>query len=102
MLASLNLPAILLGISPKSNLVDVFLLAILAPLIWRGHKWAMVSMMVLWTLEQGHSTISSLYDCNLPNLHTAKAVIWWFIGMSFFSAAYRVEVSRSRQSKSEN
>ena len=47
----------------------------LAFFIYRGHRWAMIVMMVLWTLEKGYQLYSS--GATTPIV----PVIWWFIFM---------------------
>lgn len=62
----------------------------LAFFIYRGHRWAMIVIMVLWTLEKGYQLYSS--STTAPII----PVIWWFIFMDYFVNAFRIELARRK------
>jgi hypothetical protein len=66
------------------SLVDAILFLSLGAFIFRGHRWAMISAMVLWTLEKA----SGLYG---KPQYAIMSVIWWTVYMQAFYLAYRVE-----------
>lgn len=58
-----------------------------AYLIWKGKKWAMIAMMILWTLEKAGSVVD----------RPASIVIvlfWWDFFMRYYWGAYQVEKRR--------
>lgn len=73
--------------------VDVALFIILGLFIYRGHRWAMIAAMVLWTIEK----VYSLADGQaLSNIFTI--IIWWTAYMHAFYLAWRTEKARLSQS----
>ncbi|HEX6976846.1 MAG TPA: zinc-ribbon domain-containing protein [Patescibacteria group bacterium] len=84
--ATITLLFILVGSTDAWNLLDVFILLILGFFIFKGHRWAMVAAMVVWTLEK----LISLIDGNGGIL----AILWWAIYMHAYYVAYKVENMR--------
>lgn len=74
----------------------VFAVLIYLPIaffIYKGHRWAMVLMMVLWTLEKAYQ----LYQIGEGGTGNAiLPIIWWFIFMGELYRAYRVETARRK------
>jgi len=58
--------------------------------VYKGHRWAIIAMMVLWTLEKG----VMLYDGG-----GIMQIIWWLIVMPFFWKALQVENERKKIGK---
>lgn len=60
----------------------------LALFICKGHRWAMVAMMLLWTLEKG----SQLFAAG--GRSPFAVVIWWLLFVGSFYQAFLVEQAR--------
>lgn len=58
--------------------------------IYKGHKWAMIGIMILWTLERGYGLFSS------DGSGFIITIFWWFFFMSYFYNALKVELARKR------
>lgn len=54
----------------------------------RGHRWAMVTMMILWTIEQGYKVISGMSP--------GMAIILWLVILPTFYRALQVENARRK------
>ena len=63
----------------------------LAFFIWKGHQWAMIAMVVLWTVEKGYQVYASA-GVSSPIV----PIIWWAIFMGYFVNAFRVELARKK------
>lgn len=63
----------------------------LAFFIWKGHRWAMIAMVVLWTVEKGYQVYESA-GVSSPIV----PIIWWAIFMGYFVNAFRVEIARKK------
>lgn len=76
-------------------MIDGLLMIYLTVLFFvnKGHLWAIVLIMALWTLEKGYL----LYTLN-QHYHGkgASQVFWWLIIMRYFWKTFRVEVERRR------
>jgi hypothetical protein len=58
--------------------------------IWKGHRWAMIAMMILWTLEKGYSLYAS------GGTSPIIPIIWWAIFMGYFVNAFKIELARKK------
>ena len=77
--------------------VDSALMAVLATFIYRGHRWAAIAAMVLWTLEKGVMAITGLNPNHPPSgVSLVVSLLWWAIYMHAFYLAFRVEQERRR------
>jgi hypothetical protein len=63
----------------------------LAFFIWKGHRWAMIAMMILWTIEKGYQVYATAGESS-PII----AIIWWAIFMSYFVNAFKIELARKK------
>ena len=85
--------ASLVGMTPVVSVVGVVIASLfdlgLAWLIYRGRRWALAMMMVLWTLEKGYALFAS-------RGLAVGGVIYWVIWMKFYLNAWRVEQERRR------
>ena len=61
--------------------------------LYRGHRWAIISMMILWTLEKG----IMLYDGG-----GIMQIIWWLIVMPYFWKALMVENEKRKINTTTN
>lgn len=79
---------------------DAALMAILALFIYLGHRWAMISAMVLWTLEKG--LYFAVYLNAVSNGTNGGAtgvmqIFWWCLYMHAFYFAFRIEQLRKQR-----
>ncbi len=95
----LTLIFIINGNFPVTALFDVTLFGILAFFIYRGHKWALIFSMILWTLEKAYSIYRT--DASQSYLIFSQ-VIWWTIYMHNFYSAFKVERARLKIDKINN
>lgn len=73
------------------NVIDVIIFLGLGFFIYSGYKWAMISAMILWTIEKIFMFTSS----------PGASIIWWCIYMHAFYLAYRVEKDRNSRVKTD-
>lgn len=79
---------------------DAALMAILALFIYLGHRWAMISAMVLWTLEKGLYIAAYLNAVSHGTNGGATGVMqifWWCLYMHAFYFAFRIEQRRKQR-----
>ena len=62
--------------------------------VYKGHRWAMISLMALWTLEK----FSQLYELKQGG-NAAPIVIWWIAVMAYFWKALKVENEKLKMTK---
>lgn len=58
--------------------------------IYKGQKWAMITIMILWTLEKGYQLYIS------GGSSPIVTIIWWFLFMVYFYNAFKVELARRK------
>lgn len=75
----------------SSSFFDAFLLLALGFFMFKGHRWAMIASMIIWTFEKGYS----LFTGTNPFM----AILWWSIYMHIFLDAFRVETIRAKARK---
>ncbi|MGC2173097.1 MAG: hypothetical protein WA555_15965 [Candidatus Sulfotelmatobacter sp.] len=75
------------------SLSDAVLFVGLGVFVYRGHRWAMVCVMVFWTLEKAYGFYAK------PE-YAVMSVIWWTVYMQAFYMAYRVENAKRAAPKS--
>lgn len=63
----------------------------LAFFIWKGHRWAMIVMIVLWTFEKGYQVYATAGESS-----PIVAIIWWAIFVGYFVNAFKVELARKK------
>lgn len=73
----------------SSSLFDVAIMGVLAFFIYRGHRWAMVCAMILWSFEK-------IYSISTSPTSILVSVIWWAIYMHAFYEAFKVEQLRRK------
>lgn len=77
------------------GLFDVFVFLVLALFIYKGHKWAMISAMILWTLEKFYAIAIQVSSGTPVGATVIIQIIWWSIFMHVFYTAYKVEKART-------
>lgn len=65
----------------------------LAFFVYRGHRWAIVSLMILFTFEKGYQ---------LFQVKNIMPIVWWIILMPYFYKALRVENELKRRQQKKN
>jgi len=71
----------------------LYALIIYAPVLFffsKGHRWAIILLMVLWTIEKIYPLLES------GGSGWLGSVIWWLIVMPYFWKALRVENERKK------
>lgn len=59
----------------------------IAIFIYRGHRWAMIAIMILWTVEKGYLLVA---------LGSGVQLVWWALFMPYFFKALKVESEHRR------
>lgn len=97
-LASMALTVILVqfGVVESDAVYGAIIYLPIAFFIWKGHRWAMIAMMILWTIEKGYQLYASI-GVTTPIV----PIIWWSIFMHYFYNAYKVEAARRKSSTSK-
>lgn len=89
----------LFGAVAATAYVDIGLMLALAAFIYRGHRWAMIAAMALWTVEKGVMAFTGLNAKHPPNaISLIFSLLWWAVYMHAFYLAFRVEQERRRLS----
>jgi len=81
------------------SLFDILPLPILGFLIYRGHRWAMILSMLLWTVSK-ISFICNIISTKEYSSYVAgigQQLIWWTVYMHAFYTAYRIEALRNKE-----
>jgi hypothetical protein len=78
---------------------DCAVFVVLAIFIYRGHRWAILAAMGLWTYEQGLAVYNAVVGGVVVggvrvHLNPVMQIIWWCIYMHCFYLAFRVEQQR--------
>ena len=78
------------------SFVDVFLFLILGFFIYRGHRWAMIVAMLLWTYERIYMLIDyeTIRGTNPTGFSIFISLFFWAVYMHAFYMAFRVEGER--------
>ncbi len=63
--------------------------------VWKGHRWAMIAIMILWTFEKGYQIYSGVSTPIVP-------IIWWALFMGYFVNSFKVELARRKIEKKKN
>lgn len=66
------------NISMEDFLYTLFIYVPILVFVYRGHRWAIITLMIIWTIEKGYSLIV---------LKSISAIPWWVFVMSFFHKA---------------
>lgn len=85
---TLTVVAIMVGALASASYIDAVLLFGFGYFSYRGKKWAMIGMMILWTIEK-------LYGLGYTNIFVSY--LWWSVYMHAFYKAYLVEKAREEK-----
>jgi len=81
------------GILPFSLIYGAIVYLPLAFFINKGKRWAMIIMMVLWSIEKGGSLIEYILTSQAKSISSVGLIIfWWVLFMKYLFGAYKVQV----------
>ncbi len=80
----------------SSAFLDAFLFLILGFFIYKGHRWAMIGAMLLWTFEK-FSMFGEFYLTTVSSI--LFSLLWWAIYMHAFYLAFKIEGLRAKAKK---
>lgn len=80
------------GAIPYDGIYSAIIYLPLAFFIYKGHRWAIVVTMILWTLEKG----IQVYDAINNSSGIIGPIIFWSIFMHYFYNALKVEIARKK------
>lgn len=86
-----------LHLSSATVIAEGLIWSVMGLLMFRGHRWAFIVGMVLWTVEKGSLVIQPASAGQMPIVQ----VIWWFIYMGAFYLGFTVEQRRRAPSLAE-
>jgi hypothetical protein len=97
--AATTVAVIYFGQLEPIGLVDAAVMSALGLFIYFGHRWAMILIMVLWTLEKAVMIIEPLAAGTVgsPMSNPVTQIFWWAVYMHAFYLAFRVEQERRRR-----
>lgn len=94
--AGLLLLTFILSFFEIANLTDLlWSLVVYIPIlffVYEGHRWAMISLMVLWVIEKGYTAYTAIESGG----SVIGSLIWLFIGLSVIYKALKVENERKK------
>ncbi len=90
----LTLLLVVFKVVSVAGLLDVALMSVLALFIYRGHGWASVAAMVVWTIEKAVAIFTGLSGASANPGVVASSVVWWCVYMHAFMLSFRVERAR--------
>ncbi|MCK4524852.1 MAG: zinc ribbon domain-containing protein [Candidatus Andersenbacteria bacterium] len=61
--------------------------------VYRGHRWAIIALMILWTFEKWYQLIE---------VGSIMPLIWWIIIIPYFYKALKIENERRKLSTNQN
>ncbi len=68
----------------------------LAVFIYRGHRWAFIIAMVVWTMEKAAQLVEGLSQATTGAGGSITVLVWWAFYMSVFWSGFTVERARQR------
>lgn len=83
------------GVISYDNVYSAIIYVPLAYFIYKGHRWALVLVMLLWTFEKGWQ----VYDAVNNSASVIVPIIWWSIFMNYFFNALKIEIAKKKQIK---
>lgn len=86
------------GVVAYESVYSAIIYVPLAFFVWKGHRWALIAMMILWTVEKG----LQVYDSASLGSSPIVPIIWWAIFMGYFVNAFKVEVARRKTAVAAN
>lgn len=81
------------GVISYDSVYSAIIYVPLAYFIYKGHRWALVLVMLLWTFEKGWQ----VYDAVNNSTSVIVPIIWWSIFMNYFFNALKIEIAKKKQ-----
>jgi hypothetical protein len=81
-----------LKLSGSTIIGEAVIWGLLGLFMYRGHRWAFVAAMILWTVEKGTMLLAGS-----PSGNPIVQVIWWAVYMNAFMLGFKVEAARRKQ-----
>lgn len=75
-------------------ILETIIFFIFGLLIYKGYKGAIITVMLLWTIEKLYLAYESIFVSN--NISGVQHVIWWALCMRIFYIALKIEQLRKR------
>jgi len=69
----------------------------LAYFIYKGHRWAMIVMIIMWTLEKGYQLVATTPVGRLGIL----TLVWWYIVVAYLYKAIKIENARRKKERED-
>lgn len=93
----LSLALALFGVysTPEDVILSLFIYIPVLFFVYKGHRWAIITLLILWTLEK----IYSIYLSAEVGGGLLGPIIWWLIVSPFMFKALMVENERRAASK---
>ncbi|GEM_PF-1578677 len=79
-----------------SSFFDAALFLIFGFFMYKGQRWAIISMMILWTFEKAYSLYDPLIKSNNNATSYFMPILWWCLYMHAFYLALKVENIRRK------
>ena len=78
------------------SIIEMLIYLALALFIYKGHRWAIIAVMLLWTADKATQIYTIL---SAGGGGVAAILIWWIIVMPYLYKALIVENKRDRKAK---
>jgi len=89
---TLGMIFIIMG-SQEISWIDTIIWILLAIFIYKGKKWAVVSAMILWTMEKGYQVYGMI---EIGSGSVLAVILWWSAYMNIFYKTWIVEKERNK------
>ncbi len=90
-----------IGISFTNAFFEGLTMTVFGFFIYRGHRWASIIMMILWTLEKSIWVYDGILKSNSNATSIFLPIVWWCLYMHAFYLAFKVENLRRKLEKTE-
>jgi len=91
------------GLSTDTTSI-IFTIIIYTPILfftYKGHRWAIILLMILWTLEKSFQLYQLGQNSNGSSIIWMSPIIWWLIIMPNFWKALKVENERIKKQQTK-
>ena len=76
--------------------IEIGVFLFLGIFIYRGHRWAIILAMILWTLGKGRAFAEAI-TAQPVGIGAISSIFWWALYMRVFYKAYLVEKLRKKK-----
>ncbi len=83
----------------QSAFIDTAIFLVLSFFVAKGHRWALIASMLLWTFEKVYSLYTQIQLAGATDSGAAfivPTIIWWTVYMHAFYLAFKVEQARRK------